>query len=44
MGVAFAQGFYLNKPMPLSDTINHYMTGSHAQNREQSKQAVVQPQ
>ncbi len=44
MGVAFAQGFYLNKPMPLSDTINHYMTGSHAQNREQSKQAVAQPQ
>lgn len=44
MGVAFAQGFYLNKPMPLSDTINHYMTGSHSQNREQSKQAVVQPQ
>lgn len=44
MGVAFAQGFYLNKPMPLSDTINHYMTSSHSQNREQSKQAVVQPQ
>jgi diguanylate cyclase (GGDEF)-like protein len=44
MGVAFAQGFYLNKPMPLSDTINHYMTGTHSQNREQSKQAVVQPQ
>lgn len=44
MGVAFAQGFYLNKPMPLSDTINHYMTSSHSQNREQSKQAVAQPQ
>lgn len=44
MGVAFAQGFYLNKPMPLSDTINHYMSGIHSQQRQLSEQVVVQPQ
>lgn len=44
MGVAFAQGFYLNKPMPLSETIHQYLASSQSAPRNQSTPPVTLPQ
>jgi diguanylate cyclase (GGDEF)-like protein len=36
MGVAYAQGFYLNKPMPLSEAISHHNASVNAGTRQQA--------
>jgi diguanylate cyclase (GGDEF)-like protein len=40
MGVGYAQGFYLNRPMPLSDALSHHTAAIHTQQKQPSTAAA----